>query len=353
MQALSSIQAQTWALLLTIMLGGMLAYYLLFFLLKRWSRNKKRFIPFLLEKYLKTPGFLLVVVIALSTDLAIIRYHLPFEYLLAARHALQVLYIITIGFLLMKSLGFVREILLRYHAQRNYRDYTLRSVKTKYLIIQRILNVLILILAVSAILMTFSQIRQVGATLLASAGVAGIVLGFAAQKSLGTLFAGIQIALSQPIKIDDTVVVEDTFGTIGEITLTYVVVNTWDEKRLIVPINYFIENSIENWTRVSPEVVGQVKIYADYALPVEEVRAQALAWLKESPLWDGRKAAVLVTDANERTMVVRVSFSAKNADDAWDLECTLREKLIGYIREKYPHALPTARINLSGTGTSR
>lgn len=346
MQSLRLIEVQTWISMLAITAGGLFIYFLLFYVLKRWSGNKKQFLPELLERFLKTPGLLFVLVILLNLDFAAIKYYLPFDILQHTRHAIRIVFIVSLTFLVLRAMSFARELLVRYHAQRNYQDYTLRSVKTKFLLTQRILNVLVIILAVSAILMTFSQVRQVGTALLASAGVAGIVLGFAAQKSIGTLFAGIQIAVSQPIKIDDTVIIEDTFGTVGEITLTYVVINTWDEKRLIVPINYFIEKSIVNWTRVSPEVVGKVKVYTDYTLPVEDVRRQVLEWLDQSPLWDRRSASVLVTDANERTMEVRATFTAKNSGDSWDLECLIREKLIAYIRDKYPQALPMARVNI-------
>lgn len=350
MQSLRLIDAQTWFSMLAITGGGLLVYYLLFFLLKRWSRNKKRFIPGLLERYIKTPGLLLMLVILVNLNIVTVKYYLPFDLLLHIRHAMKILFIVAFAFLVIRSISFARELLVRYLAQRNYNEYALRSVKTKYLLTQRILNVLVVILAVSAILMTFSQVRQIGTTLLASAGVAGIVLGFAAQKSLGTLFAGIQIAVSQPIKIDDTVVVEGRFGTVGEITLTYVVINTWDEKRLIVPINYFIENSVENWSRVSPEVIGQVKVYTDYTLPVDDVRRQVLEWLKETALWDGRTAGVQVTDASEQAMEVRAIFTARNSGDAWDLQCLIREKMIAYIRDKYPHALPTSRLNITDKG---
>lgn len=346
MKSLRLIQAETWISMLAITGGGLLLYYLFFYFLKRRSANTKQFLPDLLERFLKTPGLILVLVILINLNFTAIKYYLPFGILQHTRHTIKILFILSITFLVMRAISFARELLVRYHAQRNYQDYTLRSVKTKFLLTQRILNVLVIIVAVSAILMTFTQVRQVGTTLLASAGVAGIVLGFAAQKSIGTLFAGIQIAVSQPIKIDDTVIIEGTFGTVGEITLTYVVINTWDEKRLIVPINYFIEKSIVNWTRVSSEVVGKVKIYTDYTLPVEDVRRQVLSWLEESPLWDRRSASVLVTDANERAIEVRATFTAKDAGDSWDLECMIREKMIAYIRDKYPHALPTARVNI-------
>jgi len=193
--------------------------------------------------------------------------------------------------------------------------------------------------------MTFDSIRQIGTTLLASAGVVGLVIGFAAQKSLGTLFAGLQIAIAQPIRIDDTVVVEEQFGTIGEITLTYVVINSWDGRRLVVPINYFLEHPFENWTRTSPEVVGKVKFYADYSLPVAEVREQFNKWLENEPLWDKRTSNFIVSNATENTIELRATMSARNSDDAFTLECRMREKLIGHIHNNFPQCLPQKRLD--------
>jgi small-conductance mechanosensitive channel len=161
------------------------------------------------------------------------------------------------------------------------------------------------------------------------------------------LLAGVQIAISQPIKIGDIVIVEEQFGTIGEITLTYIVINTWDEKRLIVPINYFLEHPFQNWTRMSPEVIGQVKVYADYTLPVATVRQKFREWLESTPLWDKRSAGLQVTGANDKTIEIRATMSARNSSDSYDLECFIREHLITFIQENYPGALPTSRLHIS------
>jgi hypothetical protein len=262
------------------------------------------------------------------------------------KHGLHLVLIACSGFFLLKLTAFFRDMLIALYARREYKDYTLRSARTRFQLIQRVVNIVIITAVIISMLITFDAVKQFGSALLASAGVAGIVLGFAAQKSLGSLFAGIQLALSQPVKIDDTVVVEGQFGTVGEISLTYVVVNTWDGKRLIVPISYFLENSFENWTRSSPEVIGKVKIYADYTLPVDVIRAEFQKWVQASPLWDKRKSGLLVTDADDKTIEIRMTMSAKDSDDAFDLECIMREKLITFIRENYPSALPTSRVHL-------
>jgi small-conductance mechanosensitive channel len=243
----------------------------------------------------------------------------------------------------MRVITVFRELAINHYKSETETDFSLRKAKTKFHLIQRVLNFLIILGTIAIILMTFKSIRSIGSSLLASAGVVGLVLGFAAQKSLSTLFAGIQIAISQPIRIDDVVVIDDSFGTIGEITLTYVVVNSWDGRRIIVPINFFIEKSFENWTRVSSDVIGKVKFYADYSLPVEKVRTEFTRLLSASPLWDKRASGFLVTDANDKTIELRATMSARNSDDAWDLQCYIREKLITYISSNFPEALPKTR----------
>jgi small-conductance mechanosensitive channel len=327
--------------------GGLLLFYIIFFALKKWSSNKKYFLPGIISSNLHLPGLLLFIGIILTIDLNIFAVYFDKIALANIRHGIKILLIVLTGFFLVRTVSFIREFLIAIYARREYKDFTLRSVKTKSLLIQRIANVIIIITTFSILLMTFRQVKEIGSALLASAGVAGIVLGFAAQKSLGTLFAGIQIAISQPVRIDDTVVVEGQFGTIGEITLTYVVVNTWDGKRLIVPISYFLEKSFENWTRKTPEVIGKVRIYTDYTLPVEEVRKACMQWVQESPLWDKRKSGFLVTNADNKTIEVRATMSAKDPDDAFDLECYIREKLITFIQQNYPQCLPTARLKIN------
>jgi small-conductance mechanosensitive channel len=285
-----------------------------------------------------------VITVALFLVLVVSKEYVNARFFRIARHSLQIAGIAAAGFLIIKAIIVATELTFHHYKSQNPLDYSLRKTKTKFQLIQRILNFLIVFGTLAIILMTFDNIRQIGGTLLASAGVVGLVIGFAAQKSLGTLFAGIQIAISQPIRIDDTVVVEGEFGTIGEITLTYVIVNSWDGRRLVVPISYFLEKPFENWTRISPEVVAKVKIYADYTLPVDDIRAQFKSWVEASELWDKRRCALLVTNANDKTIEIRGTISARNSDDAWELECTMREKLISYIRTNYPNSLPVTRI---------
>jgi small-conductance mechanosensitive channel len=325
---------------------GIVIYQLVFFFLRKWVREKKRVIPSLLNKHIYFPGLFLIFILTLWMMLGLFQRQIDPGYYGHIMHIVHLLVIGSVGLMLIRIVKVAGEITIRHYATENPLDYKFRKVKTKFQLIERVLNFIIVFAMAAVMLMTFENIREIGSTLLASAGVLGIILGFAAQKSLGTLVAGVQIAIAQPIRLDDVVVVEGEFGTIGEITLTYVVVNTWDGRRLVVPINFFLEKSFENWTRSSPEVIGQVKVYVDYALPVPEVRDEFVKWITESPLWDKRSSGLLVTGADGHTIELRATMSARNSGDAYDLQCYIREKLITYIRDKYPHCLPKSRLDI-------
>jgi small-conductance mechanosensitive channel len=201
-------------------------------------------------------------------------------------------------------------------------------------------------------LMTFPAIRRFGASLLASAGVAGLIVGLAARETISSLLAGIQVALTEPIRLDDVVIVEGEWGRIEEIRMTYVVVRIWDERRLVVPLSYFIEKPFQNWTRKTANILGTVFLYVDYAVPVDEVREQLHRILKDSGLWDGKVWNLQVTDATERTMQLRALMSAPDSSTAWDLRCDVREKLIEFLQREYPGSLPVTRAEL-GPGGAR
>src|SRR5688572_4328270 len=202
---------------------------------------------------------------------------------------------------------------------------------------------IIALFAIASMLMVFQPVRQLGTAMIASAGVAGIVIGFAAQKSLGTLLAGFQIAMTQPIRIDDVVIVEGEWGKIEEITLTYVVVRIWDLRRLVVPITYFIEKPFQNWTRTSADILGTVFLQVDYGVPVDAVRQELTRILEASPHWDRKVNVLQVTDAKERTLELRALASSSDASKSWDLRCEMREKLVAFVQKNFPHSLPRLR----------
>ncbi|AQQ71158.1 MscS family inner membrane protein YnaI [Limihaloglobus sulfuriphilus] len=221
-----------------------------------------------------------------------------------------------------------------------------RKVQTQLHVTKRIIIVIVSTIAIGAMLMTFENIRQIGTAILASAGIIGIIVGMAAQRTLGNFIAGLQIAFTQPIRIDDVVIVENEWGRIEEINLTYVVVKIWDQRRLIVPINYFIENSFQNWTRTSSDILGTVYIYTDYRVPVEAIRKQLQSILEESEHWDKKVCVLQVTNATESSVELRALMSAQDASTAWTLRCQVREKLIEFIRDEYSQSLPRTRIEM-------
>lgn len=219
-----------------------------------------------------------------------------------------------------------------------------RKIETQVKVLKKIAVVVIGLFTVASMLMVFDSIRHLGASLLASAGVVGVIVGFAAQKSIATVLAGMQIAITQPIRIDDVVIVEGEWGRIEEITLTYVVVLIWDLRRLILPITYFIEKPFQNWTRVSADLLGTVFLYVDYTVPVQELRAELDRILEGHPLWDRKVKGVQVTDTTkDHTIEVRILVSAADASAQWDLRCDVREKLIDFLQRKHPNSLPQLR----------
>ncbi len=218
-----------------------------------------------------------------------------------------------------------------------------RRIQTQAKVLSRSVMAMLTLFGISAALMTFPSVRQFGTGLMASAGVAGLVVGFAAKPVLGNLLAGLQIAITQPIRLDDAVIVEGEWGWIDEITGTYVVVRLWDQRRLIVPLQWFIEHPFQNWTRTSSEILGSVFLWVDYGLPIEVLRQEAKRLCEEAPEWDQRTCLIQVTDTNERAMQLRVLVSAADSPRCWDLRCKLREGLIAFVQRQYPQCLPRIR----------
>lgn len=223
-----------------------------------------------------------------------------------------------------------------------------RQIQTQSRVLLRTLSFFILLIGGAAMLMTFPAARQFGASLLASAGLAGLAVGFAARPVLGNLIAGMQIALTQPIRMDDVVIVENEWGRIEEITGTYVIVRIWDDRRLVVPLQYFIEKPFQNWTRRNSSIIGSIFFWVDYSLPLEPVREELRRLCQEVPeLWDGRVIVLQVTDTSEKAIQLRVLVSSPDSSRNWDLRCHLREALINFIQRQYPQSLPQLRADLS------
>ncbi|HEY4065029.1 MAG TPA: mechanosensitive ion channel domain-containing protein [Puia sp.] len=221
-----------------------------------------------------------------------------------------------------------------------------RKIRTQLQFVRRLAISLIIILTICVILLSFNNLRKIGTGLLTGVGVGGIIIGFAAQKSLGNFLAGFQIAFTQPLRIDDVLVVEGEWGRVEEITLTYVVLNIWDQRRLILPINYFVEKPFQNWTRNTADIMGTVFLYLDYTIPLTPLRKELTRLLESNPLWDKRINVLQVTNTSEKTIEVRALMSASSSGNAFDLRCDVREGLITYVQEHYPDCFPVTRAIL-------
>ncbi|MEV4918020.1 mechanosensitive ion channel domain-containing protein [Streptomyces tirandamycinicus] len=215
-----------------------------------------------------------------------------------------------------------------------------RRVRTQVALVQRIVTAVVAVVAVASMLLTFPGMNKLGASLLASAGVLGIVAGVAAQSTLGNLFAGFQIAFGDMVRIGDTVVVDGEWGTVEEVTLTFLAVRTWDERRITMPVSYFTSKPFENWSRGGVQMTGTVFFHLDHTAPVHEMREKLHEVLRECPAWDGRDWSLAVTDTTPNTMVVRAVVTAKDADDIWTVRCAVREQLIAWLCDHHPYALP-------------
>ncbi|ULB34551.1 MULTISPECIES: mechanosensitive ion channel family protein [Proteiniphilum] len=259
----------------------------------------------------------------------------------------QIMLILTVGWIVVQV---VRALFHHWQKQldiQNPDNLEARKRLTQMSMIERITVIAIIFIFTAIALMTIEQVRQLGMSLLASAGVAGIIIGFAAQRSFGQIFSGIQIAFTQPIRLDDVVVIEGEWGRIEEIHITYAVVKIWDERRLIVPIDYFLNNPIQNWTRSSSQILGTLFLPVSYDLPLEPLREELTRIVQGDPNWDGRVQNIQVTDSREWYKQLRVLVSSADSSRNWDLRVSVREKLIDFINTNYPGSF--AKINTFGT----
>jgi len=262
------------------------------------------------------------------------------------RNATSLLLIAVVAFILFQIVDAAASFVLNKHRIDVSDNLQARSIYTQVVVLKKVALTTIGIFTLASMLMVFDSVRRFGANILASAGIAGIVVGVAAQRSIATLLAGFQIALTQPIRVDDVVIVEGEWGRIEDITLTYVVVRVWDFRRLVVPITYFIEQPFQNWTRSSADILGTVFLYADYTVPLDALRAELTRLLEASRYWDGKVNVLQVTDAKEHTLEIRALASAADASLAWDLRCEIREKLVAFVQQNYPESLPRLRASL-------
>jgi small-conductance mechanosensitive channel len=331
-------------LLLSAIVAGWLLYIFVAVLLNRWLRFiSLRGFKIGLGPIKRPLCFLLpVLCIALTLPLS----HLPEKASSFVSHLINIALILFFSWVVIKIIYIVRDAGLE-HYNVNVKDNArARGMHTQIRLITNIIAVIVIVFTIAFILMTFPQVKQIGVTILASAGIIGIVIGLAAQKTLGNLIAGIQIAIAQPIRLDDVVIVENEWGKIEEITLTYVVVRIWDLRRLVVPISYFLEKSFQNWTRTSADLLGIVLIYADYTIPVKDMREELTRILNNSSLWDKKINVLQVTNMTEKTVELRALMSAADSSSLWDLRCEVRERLLEFLQAHFPHCLPRMRLEM-------
>jgi small-conductance mechanosensitive channel len=316
--------------------------------LHRWARRLVRRTlagryPFLFSTFTQTRGLSQLALLILAIIVAIPVAPLPPDTAALLTRLMAVAVIGLIGWGAIIALHIAADLYLRRFRLDIDDNLLARKHNTQVRVLSRTVDVLLVMLTLGAALMTFPAVRQYGISLFASAGVAGIVAGLAARPVLSNLMAGVQLAMTQPIRLFDAVIVENEYGTIEEITSTYVVVKLWDWRRMIVPLTYFIEKPFQNWTRETSALMGNVMIYVDYGAPVAVMREKFLEILKQSDKWDGQVAAMQVTDFKERTMELRCLMSARSGAQTFDLRCEVREKLIDFLQKEHPEALPRSR----------
>lgn len=287
---------------------------------------------------------------AMAVILALPLMEIPVRHEGIVRKVTGIFIIGSIAWMLWKTVKVGEAIILRYCVQDPKDDLRARTVLTQVQVIRKVLMVLIVVFSVASMLMLFEEVRELGSSILASAGVLGVIIGFAAQRTIANLFAGFQIAITQPIRLGDSVRVEGEFGSIEEITLTYVVLKTWDWKRLILPINHFIEKPFQNWTRTTGSIMGTAFVYVDYTAPIEAIRAEFKRIVDASAHWDKNVAVMHVTELTDRTVQIRLLMSSSSSALSFELRCEVRERLLAFLREQHPASLPQTRLQTSLPG---
>jgi len=334
-------------LLLIAISAGITAtvHFLLFRSIKIFSKSEKTKQASHSIKKMKWPSFLFMLIITTSIFYTFLNLNIIMHRYMTK--GLVIALIVSLSWFAINGVKLLKFfILLKYDINRED-NLQARKVDTQLRVFERIIITLIIIVTIASILMTFNEIKKIGINLLASAGIAGIIIGLAAQKSISNIIAGIQIALTQPIRIDDVLIVENEWGKVEEINLTYVVLKIWDQRRLIIPLSHFIDKPFQNWTRSTAELLGTVFLYVDYTVDVDAMRKELDAILASTNLWDKRVGIIQVTDTTDKTMEIRILVSAKDSPTAFDLRVLIREKMIAFLQKNYPDALPKIRISQS------
>ncbi len=333
--------AIAWPLMLALVLG-LLVRRTLLALARRADAHAAKHMRARVVQVIATPAALALPLLFLS--LAIRAMPLPERWLERIQHGLGVGGLLCVTWLAVRAVGAVERRILRQHPVEVADNLDARRVQTQTRVLSRITQGAIVLAGVSIALMTFPPIRQLGTTLLASAGIIGLVAGIAAKPVFGNLIAGLQIAMTQPIRLDDVVIVQGEWGRIEEIDSTYVVVRIWDERRLVVPLQWFIENPFENWTRTTSQLLGTAFLWLDYRTPMADVRLALQRICESDERWDGRVCVAQITDSDRSAVQVRLLVSARNSGDLFDLRCAVRERMVEFLNASHPYALPRVRV---------
>ncbi len=335
--------ARSGLLIMAALFGGYVLRWIIQWLVQ-WSIPRSR-IPWVhsLARHVATPlGWALSLVLMQL----VLPFALPEDWLAVGRRGVWVIQILVVAWLIIGVLAVAEEVIVANLGIEQADNLRARTMQTQLRVVRQIIVIAVLFLAAVAVLMNFEPMRLLGTGMLASAGIAGIILGLAAQRTLSNLIAGFIIAFTQPIRLDDVLIVEGEWGRVEEITLTYVVIRIWDLRRLIVPIGYFLDQPFQNWTRTEARILGSVMIFLDYRVSVGEIRKETHRLVSEHPDWDGEVCGVQVVDATPKVVQVRLLVSAQDSGSAWNLRCALREHIVAWLAEHHPEALPRTRAFL-------
>ena len=346
---LDAITEAAWVLIAIAI--GLVVHRVTYWLLSRWAERSHNWFAAAVVRRTCRPAAYIVPLLAILIAEQFL--DLPAAWTNAIVHASGLLTIAGVGWTLIALIRLWGDVVVARHRIDVEDNLLARQLGTRVDILSRVAVIIVVLVTAGMMLMTFPSIRALGTTLLASAGLAGIVAGLAARPLFESLIAGIQLALAQPIRIDDVVVVEAQFGRVEEIHSTYIVVRLWDLRRLVVPLSYFINTPFENWTRRTANLIGEVYLFADYAVDVEALRAELPRILARTPLWDGQTQNVQVTDATDRAVQIRALVSARDSASLWDLRCFVREALVAHLRDSQPGVLPRVRVESGDSGAPK
>jgi small-conductance mechanosensitive channel len=342
------------SLLVGAVVLALLANYVLFSVLTAWAHRKSGLLATSVVRHGRRPSAWMLPFLALLVALP--GAHLPASIMVPVQRVVGLALIAASGWLAIVCSAVIFDIVSARYRLDVEDNLAARRVQTQAQVLHRIVIVMVTIVTISVMLMTFPQIKHIGISLLASAGLAGLVIGTAMKSSLSSLIAGVQIALTQPIRLEDAVVVEGEWGWVEEIGTTYVIVRLWDLRRMVLPLSYFLEHPFQNWTHRSADLIGSVFLYVDYTVPVEEVRKELRRIVENNRKWRGQVCVLQVTDATTNAIQLRALMDARDSSSAWDLRCEVREALIQFLQEKYPHGLPRVRTEYqafpSGNGAA-